>query len=312
MRLQLLFAIPLILIFFLAGSGCRNSSGAYVSSSDTTGGKISPGYLDSLRGKIVLLYDSIGEPLPGDWLAANKEPYVSFEFYRRSSPVRPDDKRNKIYIQPFNDLDSNGRRIVELVAEYMRAFYGLEVKVSAPADIFSVPQGYRRGAGEYEQFKTGYLLDAVLGPALPEDAAVMIGLTSKDLYPEDTWNFVFGQAYLRKRVGVWSIARLCGPETKSNAWKNCIPRTLHTASHETGHMFSLGHCTVFKCSMNGSNSLDESDRQPPWLCPDCLCKLNWNLQRDPLDHLVQLRDFWKKHNIESYAAFYDSTLLRLK
>ena len=41
----------------------------------------------------------------------------------------------------------------------------------------------------------------------PPDAFCMVGITMVDLYPDETWNFVFGQAVPRSGVGVFSFAR---------------------------------------------------------------------------------------------------------
>ena len=38
-------------------------------------------------------------------------------------------------------------------------------------------------------------------------------------------------------------------------------------------MFGISHCVHFHCRMNGSDSLEESDRSPMHLCPVCLRKL---------------------------------------
>jgi hypothetical protein len=42
---------------------------------------------------------------------------------------------------------------------------------------------------------------------LPADAFCMLALTMEDLYPEPSWNFVFGQASPQERVGIFSFAR---------------------------------------------------------------------------------------------------------
>src|SRR3712207_7363776 len=43
-------------------------------------------------------------------------------------------------------------------------------------------------------------------------------------------------------------------------FKLTLLRTLKIAAHETGHMFSVRHCTKYECVMNGSNHLGETDR----------------------------------------------------
>ena len=71
-----------------------------------------------------------------------------------------------------------------------------------------------------------------------------------------------------------------------------LRRALLVVAHETGHMFSLPHCRRYECLMNGMNSLAELDRGTPWLCPDCLRKLQWNVGLDVLAHYRALRTFY--------------------
>ena len=98
---------------------------------------------------------------------------------------------------------------------------------------------------------------------LPADAFCLLAITMDDLYPEPSWNFVFGQASLHAGVGVYSFARYDpafygqrrGPDYESVL----LRRSCKVLVHETGHMFGLSHCVFFACVMNGSNHLGESD-----------------------------------------------------
>jgi archaemetzincin len=56
------------------------------------------------------------------------------------------------------------------------------------------------------QILTGDVL-ALLKKRLPADSFCLLAITMEDLYPHPSWNFVFGQAYLRERVGLFSFAR---------------------------------------------------------------------------------------------------------
>lgn len=47
-------------------------------------------------------------------------------------------------------------------------------------------------------------------------------------------------------------------------WLFCPVRT---ASHELGHCFGLDHCVYYACVMQGTASVAEDCRQPPYLCP---------------------------------------------
>src|SRR5262249_31133159 len=132
-----------------------------------------------------------------------------------------------------------------------------------------------------EQILAPYVLDDLLKPKRPDDALAYVAFTASDLWPGEGWNFVFGQASLSERTGVWSIHRFDDPAASKEAFQRCLIRTLGTASHETGHILTMQHCTVYECSMNGSNSLAESDRKPLHVCPVCLRKLCWNLRLEP-------------------------------
>merc|ERR1711916_120285 len=44
-----------------------------------------------------------------------------------------------------------------------------------------------------------------------KDAYALIGVTMEDLYPRDSWNFVFGLADMTGRNGVFSFARYDAP-----------------------------------------------------------------------------------------------------
>ena len=90
-----------------------------------------------------------------------------------------------------------------------------------------------------EQILTTYVLDNVLLPDLPDDAAAMIAFTASDLWPGEGWNFVYGQASTSDRVGVWSINRNGDPDAGEAEFRLCLLRAMKTATHETGHMFSL-------------------------------------------------------------------------
>lgn len=52
-------------------------------------------------------------------------------------------------------------------------------------------------------------------------------------------------------------------------WLFCVART---ASHELGHCFGMDHCVYYACVMQGTASITEDCRQPPYLCPVCAMK----------------------------------------
>ena len=127
---------------------------------------------------------------------------------------------------------------------------------------------------------------------IPADAFCVLAITMEDLYPDPSWNFVFGQASLRDRVGVYSFARydpaFYGEARTSGYEILLLRRSRKVLAHETSHMFGLTHCTFLNCLMNGSNHLAESDRRPLHLCPVCLRRLQWSVGFDVLARYTAL------------------------
>ena len=150
----------------------------------------------------------------------------------------------------------------------MGLYFNLPVTIMQDLPLTVIPAKARRihPSRDDKQILTSYVLHDVLAPNLPDDAAAYIAFTASDLWPGKGWNFVFGQASTRKRVGVWSIYRNGDPE---NEFELCLRRAVGTAVHETGHMFTLLHCTAYECNMCGSNNREESDCRPIALCPVC-------------------------------------------
>ena len=234
----------------------------------------------------------------GDWLDTQKESGETFEEYIASKPTLPTNERRTIYIQPIGKFTSEQRHVVQLSADYMRAFYNLPVKLKAEIPLGAVPKNKQRKI-EYKnnlQIQTAYFLDDVLPKLLPKDAAALIAFTNYDLYPGDTWSFVFGQATFSERVGVYSLYRLSDfALERDNDKDRLLLKTLKIAMHETGHMFSLKHCTKYECLMSGTNHLAETDRRPLDNCPECMAKLAWAMNYDPVERYNQLAEFWEKN-----------------
>jgi len=163
-----------------------------------------------------------------------------------------------------------------------------------------------------DQIQSTHVLDDVLRPRLPKDACAYIAFTASDLWPGEGWNFVFGQASLRERVGVWSIYRNGDPDEDEAAFRLCLRRTLQTATHETGHMFSMMHCTLYECNMCGSNHRAESDRRPLALWPHCLAKLCYATDADPERRFEKLIELCEKHGLEKEREFYAKSLAAMR
>jgi archaemetzincin len=245
--------------------------------------------------KLRPLHSRLGPPRPGDWLDQHHEPGQTFLEYVDSRPVLPTPARRTIYVQPLGEFSSTQKEIISLTAEFMGLYFGLPVKVHDALPLAVIPAAARRVHPSWgdDQILTTYVLDKVLRPRLPRDAVAYIAFTTSDLWPGRGWNFVFGQASLIERVGVWAIYRNGDPDAGPAGFRTCLLRTMKTATHEMGHMFSMLHCTAYACNMCGSNHREEADRRPLACCPECAAKIWWATAVDPVNRYRSLAAFCK-------------------
>jgi len=246
------------------------------------------------------------KPGPGDWLAQHSESGQTFAQYQHAKPVRKSETKNRIFLCLIGDFSPEQEKVLKITGDYLQAFYQVPVEVHEKLPLDEIPDHAQRTHPSWgdKQILTTHVLDEVLKPQRPTDALAYIAFTSSDLWPGEGWNFVFGQASLSERVGVWSIYRNGDPAKSPEAFQLCLTRTMKTASHELGHILGMPHCIAFHCNMNGSNNRAESDREPMHLCPVCLRKVCWNLQVEPERYLKELEAFCKKHQLAEEAKWY--------
>ncbi|GAA6100986.1 archaemetzincin-2 isoform X2 [Tachysurus ichikawai] len=239
-----------------------------------------------------------------DWIPAHPQAPQDFQsFYSNPYRKTPDPGHKTIYIQTigsFGDGAGVTEQYVEWLREYCEAFfYGLAVKLLPAVTIAATGCAFRVNSNTNNlQLHAGDLL-VFLKKRKPKDAFCIVGVTVIDLYPKDSWNFVFGQASLSEGMGVFSFARYdddfyhrsyAGQLKKKvklkpgdySVFQDCytppirstlLLRSCKTVTHEIGHIFGIQHCQWLQCVMQGSNHLEESDRRPLDLCPICLRKL---------------------------------------
>jgi len=260
-------------------------------------------------------FEPIPVPKPGDWLAEHVETGQSFDDFVRSKPNQPDKSRCKIYLQPLGEFPQGQIALVETLRKYADAYFAMQVDVLpylalSERNITTRVNPFTQN----RQILTGDVL-AILKKTVPADAFCVLAITMEDLYPEPSWNFVFGQASLRERVGVYSFARydpaFYGQKRDKNYKKLLLRRSCKVLAHETGHMFGLTHCIYFKCVLNGSNHLAESDARPVHLCPVCLRKLQSSIGFDVIKRYGNLFRFYKEAGFDDEAQWIANRLKRI-
>ena len=239
-------------------------------------------------------FEPIPLPGPNDWLAVHPEPGQTFADFVRSRPNRPDALRNTIYVQPLEDFETENAPPLQKLAQFAESFFSVPVQTLSPSGISrrkitTRPNPYTRQPQLLTRDVLGHLRQI-----LPTNGFCIVGITMRDLYPAPSWNFVFGEASLDDRVGVFSFARydpqFYGIEAPDRD-ALVLRRSCKVLAHETAHMFGIQHCVFFNCLMNGSNHLDESDRRPLHLCPVDLRKLHHSIGFDLGRRFLALLDF---------------------
>ncbi len=235
-------------------------------------------------------FTRLGEPDPGDWLWHFQEPGQTLEEYGHGLVNRKSLQRRVLHLQPYADLSKDQRRVIKPLRQFLTLFFDSEVRV-LPV-IKPRRSWFQKGRQQYN----ADLVVQHLARQVPHDSLGLFGLMGSDLYGLDL-NFVFGVALLQERAGVYSIHRFASPPGLR------LLRTFKLAAHEIGHIFGLKHCVFYKCLMNGTNSLTETDRSPVHLCPVCLAKLHHNLRFDPQERYQKLAAIYNTLGLRSEAVF---------
>lgn len=263
----------------------------------------------------------IDEPKKGEWLEFNKERGQTFTQYwdknKSIQPVRPTEQRKKIYLQLYGNFDQTQLRLMDSVQRFLSIFYELPIERLEQKRLDSTTldtANWRVHTRNGFQVKTGFILDS-LEKNLPPDGVLLVAFTTNDVYPSKKWSFVFGQARLHDRVGIWSMARFGDSDLISkdaDAFNLALERTCKTAVHEIGHIFSLHHCIFYRCAMQGANSLIELDGHPSYFCPVCDAKIISNLNLPLSERYENLATFWKNQQQLETSNYYKKSALEMR
>lgn len=260
-------------------------------------------------------FSAIPEPGAGDWLSQHPEKGQTYAQFVRYKPNMPSGVRRILYIQPIGEFDPKTAPSIEVLREYTEAYYyPMTVRVLPSIEAAGVKS---RMNGGKKQLLTTDILD-LLERKLPGAAYSVLGLTMTDLYAGEQWNFVFGQARTKGRVGVFSFARYHpswhGEEVGDEAEvkKLVLRRAAKVLTHETGHMFGIRHCIHYSCNMNGANHLQEADATPIHLCPVCLRKMQHAVKFSPIARYKKLKLFYDKYGLKEESDWVTSRLEKLE
>jgi archaemetzincin len=211
-------------------------------------------------------------------------------------PRRRDHRRYVIYVVQMGAMRPRGDRIVDVVAEYLDAYYDSPAVVLPPVAVPAAAWDSER-----RQYDARAVLQA-LQRALPDDALGLVAVTEVDLFIPAV-NYVFGLASFERQVSVVSLRRFGNDFRPGAAPGTVLRRALTVSSHEFGHILSMRHCTAFRCLMNGTNSLEDADRHSQHLCPQCVRKAHHALGFYRNDRYARLKYFYEKYGLAGEEEF---------
>jgi archaemetzincin len=210
---------------------------------------------------------------------------------------------------------------LDLIIEFARAFFaGCQVEL-LPTGDFTKDMKHRMNYG-VKQYRTDGFYEYLSQTRSKRDSRrelLCVAVTMSDIYPDEAWNFVYGQARTVDGLGVYSFARLdplfpTPPEKLLNKPLTeehrviMLRRCVKILLHEVGHLFGLKHCIYYICLMNGANHEVEMDQQPLYLCPVCLRKLYSTLQFDVRHMYETFVNLCEKYGLEEERIWYRKRL----
>lgn len=117
------------------------------------------------------------------------------------------------------------------------------------------------------QYDSQLLLGRLARHASPEGG--VLGVTAVDLY-SSVFTYVFGEAELGGRAGIFSIHRLQAEVYGlPHDPRQLLARARKEALHETGHLLGRVHCRNPECVMRFSTVAEEIDLKSDRFCDDC-------------------------------------------
>jgi archaemetzincin len=100
------------------------------------------------------------------------------------------------------------KEFIQELINFCKAFYPtLDVKALPPIDFDKELKDIKQRQNYFGKQYLAQDILAYMEKRVPSDAYCVMGITLKDIYPGDSWNYVYGWAKYKARVGIFSFIR---------------------------------------------------------------------------------------------------------
>ncbi|CAF4601965.1 unnamed protein product [Rotaria socialis] len=212
---------------------------------------------------------------------------------------------------------------LELIGQFAQAFFlGCDVTILPMVDFNESMKNRINSQTKQIQYQTSGLLEYLVRARNQRDTEkeiLCVAVTMADIYPDETYNFVYGRARATDSTGVYSFSRL-DPLFPMPPYKSMnreltdvdriiiLRRCIKILLHEICHLFGLKHCIYYLCLMNGANNEIEMDQQTLFVCPVCLRKLQSSLKFN-IEHMYKkFADLCESHALNFERDWYRQRL----
>eukprot|EP01083_Nonionella_stella_P044262 119236_1 len=166
-------------------------------------------------------------PKSGDWLAEqvrDRKGQTFLEFYNRK-PRYPSSKLNTIgliaignfninlniideqEVKTADDEHGNPNNLLNMLSSIVEAYYGMKIKLMGNISSDNITSRHNDSSGTMQLLTTDIHDMLFTLKEQHDDLFCLMGVSIIDLYPRESWNFVFGQARIKAGTGVFSFAR---------------------------------------------------------------------------------------------------------
>ena len=261
-------------------------------------------------------------PKDGDWLSdiPSRFRIQSFAAFARKAKRRPiSGGRDSIFLLPLTEGVPHEDRLKRFpsfaaVRDMVAAFFSVPVELLPVQRLSALSSAItsRRveddeGDGHHRQYHAGHILKSLRAVRRRHRRCMtLMAFTMADLY-KGGFNYLFGLGSGAGGVGVFSFNRQDPASPNCDAWNGTtsrqpgdnyvlLRRASATLCHEIGHTLGLPHCCLYRCLMQGANSLAEAEGRGHALCPCCLRKLTWAVRSEPLARYSALESHFLRHS----------------